>query len=67
MGLVPWAKRELILFSTAVSALILISMAFAYRHWKPLLVHAGSLFFALGGLVVLLDAEVVEPADDAGT
>lgn len=54
VGLVPWARGELVLFSGAVSLLILISMSLAYRHWKPLVVHAVSLVSALAGLIVLL-------------
>jgi predicted exporter len=54
VGLVPWAYRELLVFSVAVGALILVSMALAYRAWKPLLVHTASLVFALGALVTLL-------------
>ncbi|MHA3770814.1 MMPL family transporter [Verrucomicrobiota bacterium sgz303538] len=54
VGMVPWAKRELVLFSGAVGLLILISLAVAYRHWKPLLVHTLSLAFALGGCLCLL-------------
>jgi predicted RND superfamily exporter protein len=54
VGLVPWARGELVFFSAAVSILIVISMALAYRHWKPLVVHAVSLISALAGLIVLL-------------
>jgi predicted RND superfamily exporter protein len=54
VGLVPWAYHELLLFSAAVGALILVSMALAYRAWKPLVVHAASLIFAFGLLVALL-------------
>ncbi len=54
VGMVPWAQRELIVFSAAVAMLILISMALAYRAWRPLLVHAVSLISALGALICLL-------------
>lgn len=54
VGLVPWAKTELILFSAAVGTLILVAMAFAYRRWKPLLVHTLSLLFGLSACVTIL-------------
>lgn len=53
-GMIPWAKRELVLFSAAVGTLLLISLGAAYRHWKPLLVHTVSLAFALGACLCLL-------------
>lgn len=54
VGMIPWAKGELVLFSSAVSILLLISLGAAYRHWKPLLVHTLSLAFALGACLCLL-------------
>lgn len=54
IGLIPWAKSELTLFSAAVGLLIFISMAVAYRKWQPLLVHTLSLVFALAATVALL-------------
>jgi predicted RND superfamily exporter protein len=54
VGMIPWAKDELLLFSGAVGSLILICLGLAYRHWKPLLVHVLSLAFALGACVSLL-------------
>ncbi len=54
VGMIPWAKGELVLFSAAVGALLLISLGAAYRHWKPLLVHTLSLAFALGACLCLL-------------
>lgn len=54
VGLIPWAKNELMLFSAAVGLLIFISMAVAYRKWQPLLIHTLSLLFALAATVALL-------------
>jgi predicted RND superfamily exporter protein len=54
IGLIPWAKSELTLFSAAVGLLIFISMAVAYRRWEPLLIHTLSLIFALAACVALL-------------
>ena len=54
VGLIPWAKSELALFGAAVGTLILVSMALAYRRWKPLLVHTLSLIFGLTVCVALL-------------
>jgi predicted RND superfamily exporter protein len=54
IGLIPWAKSELTLFSAAVGLLIFISMAVAYRRWEPLLIHTLSLIFGLAACVALL-------------
>jgi predicted RND superfamily exporter protein len=54
IGLIPWAKNELTLFSAAVGVLIFISMAVAYRRWEPLLIHTLSLIFGLAACVALL-------------
>jgi predicted RND superfamily exporter protein len=54
ISLVPWAKRELIVFSSCVGALILLLLAIAYRQWKPWLIHAASLLFALTGTAATL-------------
>jgi len=53
-SLVPWAKRELILFSGLIGGLILIMLAFAYREWRAWFVHTGSLLFSIAGTVVTL-------------
>lgn len=54
VSLIPWAKRELILFSSCVGLLILVLLAIAYRAWKPWLIHAASLLFAVAGTVATL-------------
>lgn len=54
VGIVPWAQRELFVFSSAVGVLIVGCLALAYRRWQPLLVHIASLVFALGACVALL-------------
>jgi len=54
VGIVPWAQRELLVFSAAVGLLIVGCLALAYRRWTPLLVHLASLVFALGACVTLL-------------
>ncbi len=54
IGMIPWAKKELILFSLVAGTLILCLLGAAYRHWKPLLVHTLSLAFALGVCLCLL-------------
>lgn len=53
-GLVPWAKRELLVFSVAIGTLIVLCLGVAYRQWKPVLVHALSLVVALAATVSLL-------------
>jgi predicted RND superfamily exporter protein len=54
VSLVPWAKRELIIFSSCVGFLILLLLGIAYRRWTPWLIHAASLLFALAGTVATL-------------
>ena len=53
-GLVPWAKRELLVFSVAIGTLIVVCLAIAYRQWKPVLVHTFSLIVALAATISLL-------------
>jgi predicted RND superfamily exporter protein len=54
ISLVPWAKRELVVFSSSVGALILLLLGIAYRQWNAWLIHAASLLVALGGTVATL-------------
>jgi len=47
ISLVPWARHELILFSSCVGGLILVVLGWIYRAWRPWLIHAASLGFAI--------------------
>jgi predicted RND superfamily exporter protein len=47
ISLVPWARHELVLFSSCVGALILLILAWVYRAWRPWVIHAASLVFAI--------------------
>ncbi len=51
VSLVPWAKRELLLFGGGVSGLIVILLGLAYRSWRPWALHTASLVFALAATV----------------
>lgn len=54
ISLVPWARHELVLFSGCVSGLILLVLAWVYRSWRPWLIHAASLVFAIVATVTTL-------------
>jgi predicted RND superfamily exporter protein len=54
VSLVPWAKRELLIFGSLVGGLILVLLAVAYRAWRPWLVHMLSLLFALAATIATL-------------
>jgi uncharacterized protein len=54
ISLVPWARHELLLFSACVSGLILAALAWVYRSWRPWLIHAASLVFAIVATVTTL-------------
>ena len=54
ISMITWAKAELITFTIAVGSLILLLLAIAYRDWRPLLIHALSLVFAVGLCLTLL-------------
>jgi predicted RND superfamily exporter protein len=60
VSLVPWAKHELILFSSIVGMLILILLGIAYRQWKPWIIHTGSLAFAIAGTIATLKVAGVQ-------
>jgi predicted RND superfamily exporter protein len=47
ISLVPWARHELVLFSAAVGGLILFVLGWVYRDWRPWMIHAASLVFAI--------------------
>jgi predicted RND superfamily exporter protein len=47
ISLVPWARHELLVFSAGVGGLILLLLGWAYRAWRPWLIHAASLVFAI--------------------
>lgn len=53
-SLVPWAKRELLLFSGLIGGLILVLLGVAYREWRAWLVHTVSLLFSLAGTIATL-------------
>ena len=54
ISMVTWARAELRIFTLAVGSLILLLLAIAYRDWRPLLIHALSLVFAVGLCLTLL-------------
>ena len=54
LSLVPWARKEAVLFSMGVSSLIAIMLGLAYRNWRPWLTHILSLIFAISLTVVVL-------------
>jgi predicted RND superfamily exporter protein len=54
VSLVPWARQELILFSGAVGGLILLALGWIYRSWRPWLIHATSLVFAIVATITTL-------------
>lgn len=57
-GLVPWAKRELAVFGSAVGAIVLLILAFVYRDLRLWSLHAFSILAALAGTaatLILLD------------
>ena len=52
--LIPWAKGELVLFTTIVGVLILILLWFVYRRFSLWLVHASALALSMLALVASL-------------
>jgi uncharacterized protein len=54
LTLVPWAKREAVMFSIGVSSLIAFMLWLAYRNWRPWLTHILSLIFALSLTIAVL-------------
>jgi len=52
--LVPWAKRELLVFGGAVIGIILVILLFIYRSPGVLALHMGTLFLAMCGTVATL-------------
>lgn len=54
LTLVPWAKKEAMIFSIGVSSLIGVMLALAYRNWRTWLTHILSLIFAISLTVVVL-------------
>jgi predicted RND superfamily exporter protein len=54
LALVPWARREVVMFSAGITVLISVMLALAYRNWRPWLTHILSLVFALGLTVTVL-------------
>jgi predicted RND superfamily exporter protein len=47
ISLVPWARYELVLFSASIGGLILLMLGWVYRAWRPWIIHAASLVFAI--------------------
>jgi uncharacterized protein len=60
LALVPWARREVVMFSAGITALISVMLALAYRNWRPWLTHILSLVFALGLTVTVLKVTGVQ-------
>ena len=54
LALVPWARKEALIFSIGVSGLICIMLGLAYRSWWPWLTHILSLIFAISLTVTVL-------------
>jgi predicted RND superfamily exporter protein len=54
ISLVPWARHELILFSSCVGGLILLMLGWVYRAWRPWIIHAASLIFAIVATITTL-------------
>ena len=54
LALVPWARKEVVLFSAGITGLICVMLALAYRNWRPWLTHILSLVFAIGLTVTVL-------------
>jgi predicted RND superfamily exporter protein len=54
ISLVPWARHELVLFSGSVGGLILLMLGWVYRAWRPWIIHAASLVFAIIATVTTL-------------
>lgn len=52
--LVPWAKRELLVFGGAVVGIILVILLFIYRSPGVLALHMATLFLAMCGTVATL-------------
>lgn len=52
--LVPWARRELLLFGGSVVAMILLTLAFVYRNVRVFGLHVATLALAIGGTVATL-------------
>ncbi|MBV9273289.1 MAG: MMPL family transporter [Verrucomicrobia bacterium] len=52
--LIPWAKGELVTFTTAVGVLILLLLWMVYRRFSLWLIHASALFLSMLGLVACL-------------
>jgi uncharacterized protein len=52
--LIPWAKGELIMFTSLVAVLILLLLAIVYRRFSLWAIHASALAFAMLGLVASL-------------
>jgi uncharacterized protein len=52
--LVPWAKGELIAFTTGVGVTILALLWVVYRRWSLWLIHASALLFSMLGMIASL-------------
>ena len=52
--LIPWAKGELVTFTTAVGVLILLLLWMVYRRLSLWLIHASALLLSMLGLVAAL-------------
>jgi len=52
--LIPWAKSELVTFTTAVGVLILLLLWIVYRRISLWLIHASALLLSMFGLVAAL-------------
>jgi uncharacterized protein len=52
--LIPWAKGELVTFTTAVGVLILLLLWIVYRRFSLWFIHASALFLSMLGLVACL-------------
>jgi predicted RND superfamily exporter protein len=52
--LIPWAKGELVTFTTVVGLLILVLLWIVYRHLSLWLIHASALLLSMLGLVASL-------------
>ncbi|MBV9488429.1 MAG: MMPL family transporter [Verrucomicrobia bacterium] len=52
--LVPWAKGELIMFTTGVGVTILVLLWVVYRRWSLWLIHASALLFSMLGMIASL-------------
>jgi predicted RND superfamily exporter protein len=52
--LIPWAKGELITFTTGVGITILVLLWIVYRRWSLWLIHASVLLFSMLGMIASL-------------